>query len=57
LTLSGIHDGDVVRVAGSLAFVVGEPKAGRLMIRWANSHSTRYVKAREVEAHWKRTKK
>lgn len=57
MTLQGVRDGDIVRVAGSLAYVIANPKEGRVLVRWANSQSTRIVKARELEAHWKRTAK
>jgi ribosomal protein L2 len=54
MTLAGIKPGDLVRVAGSHAVVV-EKERGRLLVLWIGSNSSRWVKAGEVEAHWRRT--
>jgi hypothetical protein len=55
MTLAGVRKGDIVRVAGSLAYVTDKDR-GRLQIRWAGSDSLRWVRAIEVEAHWRRTR-
>jgi len=53
--LASVKPGDVVRVAGSLAYVLEKPSAGRLTIRWAGREtSRRTVSAREIEAAWRR---
>jgi hypothetical protein len=54
MTLTGVKPGDIVRVAESHAVVI-EKLRGRLYVQWIGSHSRLYVKAAEVEAHWRRT--
>jgi len=56
MTLAGIRHGDIVRVAGGYGMVVAI-NPGRLHIEWLGTSNLRPVKAREVEAHWRRTKK
>jgi hypothetical protein len=53
MTLAGVKPGDVVRVAASHAVVL-EKERGRLLVLWIGSNSSRWVKARELEAHWRR---
>jgi hypothetical protein len=45
----------VVRVDGSLAYVLEKPAAGRLVISWAGRQTARRtISARAVEAAWRR---
>jgi len=54
MRLASVKRGDIVRVDGSLAYVV-ETSRGRLVIRWAGRDSTvRSISARAVEAGWRR---
>jgi hypothetical protein len=54
MTLAGVRPGDMVRVAESHAVVI-EKQRGRLYVQWIGSNSRLWVKAAEVEAHWRRT--
>jgi hypothetical protein len=55
MRLASLKPGDVVRVAGSLAYVLEKPAPGRLTIRWAGRDtSRRTISARDVEAAWRR---
>jgi hypothetical protein len=57
MSLAGINPGDIVR-AGIHHGEVRVRERGRLLVRWlGNGTSERWIKAREVEAHWRRTKK
>jgi len=53
VSLAAIRPGDIVQVAGSLA-TVREKARGRLLVAWNVSQHPRWIKAREVEAHWRK---
>ena len=58
MTLSGVKPGDIVRVAGAHGIVVAK-EPGRLRMRWVGANGPRaeqgrWVKASEVEAHWRK---
>jgi hypothetical protein len=55
MSLSGVRPGDIVRVAESHA-VVTEKQRGKLLVIWIGSNSSRWVKAGEVECHWRRSR-
>jgi hypothetical protein len=53
--LASVKPGDVVRVDGSLAYVVEKSAAGRLVISWAGRQTARRtISARAVDAAWRR---
>lgn len=57
MNLAGISQGDIVRlIDGSYGEVVKRER-GRLLVCWLRSTSTRWVKAREVEAGWRRVRR
>jgi len=51
--LASVKLGDIVRVDGSLAYVVERPRAGYIVIRWAGRSVVRTISARQVEAAWR----
>jgi hypothetical protein len=51
--LASVRPGDIVRVDGSLAYVVEKPSRGRIAIRWALRTGIRTISARQVEAAWR----
>jgi hypothetical protein len=53
VTLAGVQPGDIVRAGESHAIVL-EKERGRLLVLWIGSNSSRWVKAGEIEAHWRR---
>lgn len=58
MRLTGVKEGDIVRVAGSYALVVGKPGRGKLSVNWLgrNGDVGRPVRANEVEQHWRKAK-
>lgn len=56
MTIAGVRKGDIIRAAGSHALVI-DCERGRLNVQWIGTNNTRWVKAREVEAHWRRSKR
>jgi len=51
---SAIKPGDIVRASGMHALVIDRER-GVLIVRSIGSHSTRRLKANEIEAHWRRS--
>lgn len=58
MRLTGVREGDIVRIAGAHARVVGKPARGKLAITWLGRQGDvgRTVKAAEVEQHWRKAK-
>lgn len=53
MTLASVGKGDIVRVGESHAHVIDKER-GRVCLTFIGRSGTRWVKASEVEAHWKR---
>lgn len=52
MRLSAIKPGDIVRAGGMHALVL-ERQRGFLVVQGVCNHSTRRLRAHEVEAHWR----
>ena len=56
MTLASVKEGDIVRCdGGSYGFVICKG-SGKVQVRWMGREQTRWVSARDVEAHYARRK-
>jgi len=55
--VSSLHAGDLVRLIDGSYAEVAKVERGRLLVCWLKSTSSRWVRAREVEAGWRRLRR
>lgn len=56
MTLASVNPGDIVQVGDHYAHVRARER-GRLLVRWLKTTNERWVKAREVDAHWRQSRR
>lgn len=56
MSLAGVNPGDIVLVAGCYGYVRAKERR-RLLVRWLKTTNEQWVRATEVEAHWRKTRK
>jgi hypothetical protein len=56
MTLASVHKGDIVRAGDAHGHVIDKAR-GKVLVQGIGRAGSRWVKASEIEAHWRRSGK